>query len=66
MAIKDLIRKSRIEQGLTLDQLSEKSGLPRTTLHNYELGVQPTVEKADQLLKALGLSMVLGKNPQNP
>lgn len=65
MVFKDLIKETRKEQGMTLDQLSEKSGLPRTTLYNYELGVQPTVEKADRLLKALGLSMVLGKKQQN-
>ncbi len=62
--IDELIKFTRQQQGLTLRELSEKSGLPITTIHNYELGVEPTLKKADQLFIALGIKLVIGRAEQ--
>lgn len=47
-------------------RLSKLSGVPTSTIFNYEHGVEPTVDKADKLLRALGATLVLGKKEATP
>lgn len=63
---KEIIVSVRIEQGLTLSQLSILSGISRSTIFNYERGVSPTLEKANLLLAALGVTLTIGKNADDP
>lgn len=55
------LKKLRKEKNLSVPKLAELSGLPKTTIYNYEKGSEPTINKADKLLKALGVTMVIGK-----
>ena len=53
-------------KGMSLYQLSKLSGVRATTISSYvNHGIQPTIGKADALLRALGVTMTLGKE-QNP
>ncbi|MDL2224663.1 helix-turn-helix transcriptional regulator [Eubacteriales bacterium OttesenSCG-928-M02] len=60
MDFQTLLIEEREKQGLSLKKLSEKSGIPVTTIANYEKGVEPTLGKADAILRALGLSKCIG------
>lgn len=60
MQFADILKRNRIEKSQSLAKISVKSGVPVSTIHNYEKGVQPTLEKADAILKALEISMVIG------
>lgn len=55
-----LIKQKRKEKRMSLKQLSVLAGIPHTTIHHYEQGTQPPIDKADVLLKALGAQMTLG------
>lgn len=57
----ETVKFLRGKHSLSLSQLSEKSGVAITTIHNYERGVEPTLKKADQILSALDVSLILGK-----
>jgi len=56
----ELLSHERSRQGLTLAALSKMTGLPITTIHNYERGSEPTLSKADVTLKALGIGITIG------
>lgn len=60
MIFGSLQKKRRIELGLSLRQLSALCEISATTLHSYEKGASPTFEKADRVLKALGIQWLLG------
>ena len=53
----DLRKKSKV----SIYQLSKLSGVPKSTIFNYEQGVSPTIDKAHKLLKALGTGVELGE-----
>ena len=56
----------RDKANLSIQALSEISGVPKSTIFNYEKnGVVPTLDKADSLLKALGAAIVIGKEKTN-
>ena len=55
------IKKLREDKHLSLAKLSDMSGLPITTINNYERGSEPSIKKADKLLTALGVSLIIGK-----
>lgn len=56
----------RDKANLSIQALSEISGVPKSTIFNYEKnGVVPTLDKADSLLKALGATIVIGKEEPN-
>lgn len=61
ISIQDIVRNRRKELGLTLEQLQEISGIPITTIHAYEKGTDPSLSRADELLKALGIELVIGR-----
>lgn len=54
------LKENRTKQNLSLVKLSRLTGLPATTIHNYERGSEPSLDKADKLLKALGITYTLG------
>ncbi|SLB99367.1 putative transcriptional regulator [Mycobacteroides abscessus subsp. abscessus] len=50
------IQKQRVTAGLTLDQLAERTGIPRNTIHRYENGkLNPTAKALLRL--AIGLEI---------
>lgn len=61
----DLITERLQELGWSYYRLSKESGVAYTTIKNYSSGVKPTIEKADKILSALGVTMVLGKVAHN-
>lgn len=50
----------RKREGISINRLSKLSGVAKSTIYNYEKGVEPTVEKADKILRALGATLILG------
>lgn len=54
------LRNLREKANLSINKLARISGVPKSTIFNYEKGVMPTIDKADKLLKALGASIVIG------
>lgn len=55
------VNKSRIDKKMTLRDVYDKSGIPPMTISNWEHGSVPPVDKLDKVLKALGVSIVIGK-----
>jgi len=64
MDFRTMLIEARNRQGFTLKKLSEAAGLSASTIHSYERGVTPTIDKADKLLRALGLTMTLGEGKE--
>lgn len=62
MNFKELLIKERNKRGITIGYLSVLSGIPKTTIQNYENGTMPSLEKADKLLRALGVEITIGKS----
>lgn len=62
MTFQALIKKARKEQGLSLNALEKLSGVSDSSIGYYENGGQPTIDKADAILKALGKTMTIGGN----
>jgi transcriptional regulator with XRE-family HTH domain len=63
------VRALRAEQGLTLEALSEKSGVSRAMLSDIERGAKsPTVRSVTQIAQALDctVSRLLGEPPPRP
>jgi transcriptional regulator with XRE-family HTH domain len=53
---------ARAEQGLTLRRLADMAGVSYVALHLWEQGKKiPTIESADKVLKALGVTVTIGK-----
>ncbi len=62
-----IIRKAREEQGLTLKQLSEKSGFTSRAIQYWESAENNiSLENADKLLKALNLKITIGSREVTP
>ena len=60
-----LIRTERERQGLSYRKLSEMSGCTYTSIWRWEHGEDPpSLENADALLRALGVSMTIGEKRQ--
>ena len=52
------LRKLREKAGFTVDDIVEKSSIPRTTLYNWEAGIsQPPVDTYPILAKAYGVKV---------
>lgn len=47
-------------------ELSRRTGIPATTLYNYQKGAEPSIGKADKILRALGTTLVLGAEEGPP
>lgn len=65
MSFQEILIQKRKEQGLSVYSLSARSGVPKSTIFSYEKGVSPTLDKADKLLTALGVSMRIGSNEED-
>lgn len=51
------LREYRVDSGLTLAQLSQKTGIPAQTLNRYELGQRaPKLDVAVQIAQAIGVN----------
>ncbi|SDZ18892.1 helix-turn-helix domain-containing protein [Tindallia californiensis] len=56
-----VIKKERLRQGLSARALGFKAGITGRAITYYESGQRfPKLEHADRLLKALGITMVIG------
>lgn len=52
------LRTLREDAGLSVDQLAEKSGIPRTSLYNWESATrQPLLDQIPVIAKALGVKI---------
>ena len=50
------LKSLREKAGLTVDQLAEKSGIPKKTLYNWESGIrEPLIGQLPQLAESLGV-----------
>ena len=54
------IKNNREKMGMSYRALSKASGVPTTTIFHCENGAKTTVDTVDRLLKALGVSLVVG------
>ena len=53
-----VIREMRQKRGMTLEELSKASGVPRVSINRYELGTRiPNVTVASKIAKALDCSI---------
>ena len=56
------LRERREAAGWSIYRLAKETGISETVIHAYEKkGSQPTLDKADRLLQALGASLTIGK-----
>lgn len=56
-----IIREERIKQGISQQELADKAGVTKRSVVYWETqGREITIEYADKVLKALGVSVVLG------
>ena len=52
------LREIRKARGMTQTELSKVTGIHRTTINRYEkVGVDPKIETAEKLAKALGVTV---------
>lgn len=65
--VHERLRKFRQLKGFTLDQLSERSGVDRGTIHRIELDqVSPRLDTLERLCQALELSLPAFFAPEDP
>jgi transcriptional regulator with XRE-family HTH domain len=66
MENKKLIKSWRLYKGLSQQGLSDSSGIPRTTINNWETGKNfPQPKKINQLLEAFGITLEEFRNGPN-
>ena len=62
MRFGEILIQRREERHISRYRLAKLSGIAYATIRSYEQGnVMPPVDKADTLLKALGVEMIIGK-----
>lgn len=61
MDFKEVLSQAMKKANISVPELSRRSGIPATTIYNYQKGAEPTIGKADKLLRALGTTLVLGR-----
>lgn len=62
MEIGKLIQKEREKQGLSCNQLAIKTGCTGRAISYWETGQRvPSIEMADNVLTALGITLQIGK-----
>lgn len=60
MFIKEIIKQTRVEQGVTQSELAERIGCTQKDISRFESGkVSPSAEKLEQIAKALGYTWKL-------
>ncbi len=61
MSLGSVVKKERERQGLSLTDAAKICGVSKQYLHHFEQGqMSPSLDKADAILKGLGLSAVIG------
>jgi transcriptional regulator with XRE-family HTH domain len=59
--ISKIIKEERAKQGLSAMKLANMAGVTDVTIFNYEKEKRnPTLEHTDKILKALGVSLIIG------
>lgn len=64
MGYGQMVKQERERQGLSLARLSQLSGVSIMTIHNWERGTVPAVDKLDKVMTALGVSITIGAVPR--
>lgn len=60
--ISELLKKERLKQNLTQDKLAKLAGVTERTIRYWETGKKKmTLESADKVFKALGVTITIGK-----
>ena len=60
--ISELLKKERLSQNLTQDKLANLAGVTKRSIRYWEKGEKAmTLESADKVFKALGISITIGK-----
>jgi transcriptional regulator with XRE-family HTH domain len=54
-----MIKAERISQEMGVYRLSKKSGVPMSTIVNWELGHVPPVDKFQKVMNALGFELII-------
>lgn len=55
-----IIREARVQKGLTLKELAERTGVTESTFSRYESGKQnPPFEQMQKIAEALGLKLTI-------
>ena len=63
MSASDIIVHCRNNAGMTVKELAEATGIPRSTLSCYETGrIDPPYGKIERILKACDYRMYVAKN----
>lgn len=58
----EIIKIERLKQNLSVDELAKRAGVTRRAIFYWESGTKKmTIESADKVLNALGVSYILGK-----
>lgn len=61
MNFSETIKKARQEMGISLQELSKRTGITKQQLSNYETGkCQATLQKAGDVCRALGVTFTIG------
>lgn len=61
MNFQNQLIETRKKRKMSREDLSNQTGVSCSAIAHYEHGGQPTLQKADALLTALGISMTIGK-----
>lgn len=62
MNLGKIIREERKKQGLSVYKLSKKCGVTDRAIANYEKGRIPKLEQLNKILKALCITIKIGKD----
>ena len=59
----DLVDRELSRQGLNGQEVSREARLPADAFRSLRRGYRPTIDRADELCRALGITMMIGGNP---
>ncbi|QOV19066.1 helix-turn-helix transcriptional regulator [Blautia liquoris] len=63
--LSEILRRERTNQGLTIKQLAEKAGVTTRAIDYWEAKQKVmSIESADKIFKALGISITIGYEPE--
>ena len=57
----ELIESELMRQNLTEEEAAREARLPANAFRGVRKGQRPSIDRADELCKALGITMVIGK-----
>lgn len=66
MTYQEKLKALRLEKKLSAYRLSQLSGVSMSTIYYYEKGGAVTLDKVDKILRALGVTLVLGAEEGPP